>query len=71
MQGLEWWQSFLFFFFLKNSQSYIDLEPINLKVELARDIIIPNIYVKLYWNPLINVGTRAMKKFVFFFVFFF
>ena len=35
-------------FFSKNSHSYIDLEPNNLKVEFAWDIIIPNIYVKLY-----------------------
>ena len=38
---------FFFFFFLlffsKNSYSY--LEPINLKVELARDILTPNIIV--------------------------
>ena len=41
----------------------LDLESTNLKVEFARDIIIPNIYVKLYLNPSINVGSRAMKMF--------
>ena len=50
-------------FFSKNSHSYFELEPSNLKFERARDIIIPNIYVKLYENPLINLGTRAMTIF--------
>ena len=46
----------------KNSQSDLDLEPRTLKVEFARDIIIPNICVKLYEKPSINVGARAMTK---------
>ena len=62
MQGLEKWQSF----FSINSYSYLDIEPSNLKVDLAIDIIISNIYVKLYYSPLINVGTRAMTKCFFF-----
>ena len=35
-----------------------------LKVELARDIIISNVCVKLYYNPSINEGARAMTKYV-------
>ena len=35
-------------FFSKHSHSYLDLEPSNLKVELAQDIIIPNNCVKIY-----------------------
>ena len=54
---------FCFFFFSKTSHRYLDFEPSDLKVKLARDIIIPNTDVKLYQNPLINVGTRAMTKF--------
>ena len=38
---------FLFFFFL-NGHSYLDLEPSNLKIKFARDIIITNIYVKIH-----------------------
>ena len=33
-----------------------------MKVELAQNIIIPNICVKLYENPSINVGARVMIK---------
>ena len=51
------------FFFSKNSHDYLDPEPINLKVELAQNILITNIYVKLYSDPLINVGTRVMTIF--------
>ena len=42
---------------------YVGFEPSNLKVELARDIIIPNIYVKLYMylTPLINDGKVFLK----------
>ena len=43
-EGLERWQSF----FSKNSHSHLDLEPNNLKVELAQDIIIPNNFVKIF-----------------------
>ena len=43
MQALEQWLSFS-----KNNQSDLDLEPRTQKVELAQDIIIPNIYMKLY-----------------------
>ena len=53
-------------FFYSSSHSYLDLKPSDLKVELARDIIIPSIYIKLYKNPLvlvINLGTRAMLDF--------
>ena len=35
-------------FFSKNSHSYLDFEPSNLKVELAGGIIIPNIYMNIY-----------------------
>ena len=45
-------------FFLKLT-SDLDLEPRILKAELARDIVIPNICVKLS----INVGSRVMTKF--------
>ena len=38
---------FLLLFFLKLASNH-DLEPRTLKVELARDVVIPNIYVKLY-----------------------
>ena len=37
---------FGFFFVSKNSLSYVDIEPSNLKAELARDNIIPNNCVK-------------------------
>ena len=43
MQALELWQSFS-----KNSHSDLDLEPKTLRVQLAPDIIKPNICVKLY-----------------------
>ena len=43
MQALEQWQNFS-----KNSHSDLDLEPRILEVELAQDIIKPNICVKLY-----------------------
>ena len=43
MQALEQLRSFS-----KNSHSDLDLEPWTLNDELARDIIIPNICVKLY-----------------------
>ena len=39
------------------------VKPSILKIDLAWDVIIPNICVKLYWNPSMNVGTRAMTKF--------
>ena len=42
---------FFFFFFSKIGNSYLDLKPSNLRVQVARDIIIPNIYVKLYESP--------------------
>ena len=58
MQALEQWQSFS-----KNSHSDLEPEPRTLKVELAWDIIIPNICVKEYYNPSLNAGTRAMTKF--------
>ena len=51
------------FFFSKSRHSDLDLEPSTLNFDLARDIIIPNICVKLYQNPLINVGVRAMTIF--------
>ena len=35
-------------FFLKKTTMTLTLNPSNLKVELALDIIIPNIYLKLY-----------------------
>ena len=35
-----------------------------MKIKVARDIIIPNIYVKVILNPLINAGPRAMTKFI-------
>ena len=35
-------------FFSKNIHSYLDLEPSNMKVELARDITILNNFVKTY-----------------------
>ena len=53
----------LFFFSYKQIASCHDLEPSNLKFELAQDIIIPKIYVKLCLKPLIYAGTRAMTKF--------
>ena len=43
MQAVELWQSFS-----KNSHSDLDLESRILEVELAQDIIKPNIYMKLY-----------------------
>ena len=52
-------------FFSKNRHSYLDFEPNNLKVELALDIMIPNNCVKIYQNPLINAGAKAMTKFFF------
>ena len=42
--------------------SGLDLETRALKVEMIRDIIMPNICMKLYSNPSINVGSRAMKQ---------
>ena len=36
------------FVFSNISHSYLDLGPNNLNAEFTRDIIIPNIYVKLY-----------------------
>ena len=49
-------------FFLKNSHNDLDLEHRILKVKLARYIIILNICVKLFQNPPINVGDKAMQK---------
>ena len=46
----------------KKSHSNFDFKPKTLKVELARDIIIPNICVKLYQNTSINIGARVMTK---------
>ena len=51
---------FLFFVFSKNSHNELDLKPKTLNVELAQNIIIPNICVKLYKNPSTNVGARVM-----------
>ena len=42
------WFFLLLLLFSKNSHIYLDFESSNLKVELARDIIITNIYVKFY-----------------------
>ena len=58
----------LLFFFSKNSHRYLDLEPSNLKVEFARDITIPNNFVVIYYNPLINAGARAMTMLLLFFI---
>ena len=49
--------------FSKNSHNDLDLEPRTLKVEFARDIIIPNICMNLHLKPLMNVGTRVVTKF--------
>ena len=57
MVALEQWLKF----FLKTA-SDLDLEPRTLKVELASDIIIPNIDVKLNQNSSINVGTKIVTK---------
>ena len=51
-------------FFLKITNGF-DLEPRTLKVEPARDVVIPNICAKLHYNPSINVGASAMTKFFF------
>ena len=49
--------------FSKNSHSDHDLKPRPLKVELARDIVIRYIYVKILYNPLTSVGTRERTTF--------
>ena len=49
-------------FFLKNSHCDLDLNPITLKRELVRGIVIFNICVKLYRNWIINAVARAMPK---------
>ena len=54
MKALEWWQSFS-----KNSHCDLDLDPIMLKCELFRGIVISNTCVKLYWNWIINGVARA------------
>ena len=47
------------FFFSKNNHCYLDLDPIMLKRELVRDIVISNTCVKLYRNWIINEVARA------------
>ena len=54
IKALEWWQSFS-----KNSHCDLDLDPIMLKRELVRGIVISNTCVKLYRNWIINEVTRA------------
>ena len=76
MQALERWQNFFFFFFFflsKSILSDLDLNPRTLKEDFVLDIIIQNICVMFYKNPIKrDVGTRAIKMFCFvFFVFFF
>ena len=60
MQALEQWQSFS-----KNSHRDLDLEPRTLDVEPVQDIIKSNICVKLYKNPSIYAGARAITKLFF------
>ena len=48
--------------FSKNSHCDIDLNSIMLKRKLVRGIAIPNTYVKLNRNCIINEVARAMTK---------
>ena len=57
-------------FFSKNSHNYLDLEPSSLKVELARDIIIPNIYVVIS-KSIEKCRQEGDYKVLFFFFFLF
>ena len=50
-------------FFSKYSHCALDLDPFMLKYEFVRCIVILNTCVKLYWNWMINEGTKAMTKF--------
>ena len=47
---------------MTNSHCDLDLDPIMLKPELVRGIVIPNTCVKLYRNWIINEVARAMTK---------
>ena len=47
--------------FSKNSHCDLDLDPITLKRELVRGIVISNTCVKLYRNWIINEVARAGK----------
>ena len=49
-------------FFSINSHCDLDLDPITLKREFIRGIVILNTFVKLYWNWIINEVARAMTK---------
>ena len=49
--------------FSKNSHCDLDLDHIKLKRKLIWGIVISNTCVKLYWNWIINEGTRAMTMF--------
>ena len=49
-------------FFSKNSHCDLNLEPITLKREIVRGIVISNTCVKLYRNLMINEVARAMTK---------
>ena len=49
-------------FFSKNSHCHLDLDPITLKRELIRGIVMPNTCVKLYQNCIINESARVMIK---------
>ena len=46
----------------KNSLCDFYLDPLTLKHELIRGIVVPNICVKLYQNWIINEVSRAMTK---------
>ena len=51
------------FFSSRNSHRDLGFDPTTLKRKLVQGIVIPNTYVKLYRNWIINEGARAITMF--------